>query len=652
MADPLTRGTDDSTRTSSMNGSFWRLMRDSTRQPGTRRSPRTLAIWLVSVAVVLAAAGWFVLRGPGRFRSADLGALVSAGDAEGYNLLLVTLDTVRADRLGCYGDGQAETPHIDSLCNSGIMFSDAVASAPITLPSHATIMTGLSPASHGVRDNGIYRLGDEHSTLAERLRSHGYETAAFIGCFVLDERFGLDQGFDLYDFEVTPEGYRPGMLDFNERSARSVTDAALSWLDERDSAGTTSPFFAWVHYFDPHLPYSSPLQALTRFASRPYDAEIAYVDQQFGRLLSELERTDQLDDTLIIVVSDHGEALGEHGEPTHGMLLYRSTVRVPFIISCPSLFDGAHRAGDQVVGLVDVRATVEELLGVAAGEVGDGVSLLRTDIPADRTIYIETEMPLNMAGWSPLYGLRSHERKFIQAPVPELYDLTADPDESRNLYSPDSGEARDLTQQLSAIIETADGGADGRELSDEERERLAALGYVQATAAPRSGSLPDPKAMMPVHNDALRAERLYGEQRFEEAAALAADVLERSSECTQAIRVLSFSYLRLGRADEAVDLLRMSVRRCPDVFLVRSLIQALIMGGQYAEAEDALELYESLDPRDGRVHLLRGDIRAREGRHADAMAEYERAVLLDEQRVGIVARERMSRLEGTAPGGS
>ncbi len=274
------------------------------------------------------------------------------------------------------------------------------------------------------------------------------------------------------------------------------------------------------------------------------------------------------------------------------------------------------------------------------------------DIPADRTIYIETEMPLNMAGWSPLYGLRSHERKYILAPQPELYDLAADPAESRNLYSSDSAEVRDLSERLSSIIETADGGAEGRDLSDEERERLAALGYVQATAAPRGGTLADPKDMMHVHNEALRAERLYGERRYEEAAALAADVVGRSPECTQAIRVLSFSYLRLGRADEAVDLLRTSVRRCPDVFLVRSLVQALIMREEYAEAEDALELYESLDPRDGRVPLLRGDIRVRQGRHADAVAEYERALLLDEQRVGIVARERMSRLEGTVPAAS
>jgi choline-sulfatase len=351
----------------------------------------------------------------------------------------------------------------------------------------------------------------------------------------------------------------------------------------------------------------------------------------------------------VVVVADHGEALGEHGEPTHGMLLYEATVRVPFIISCPSLFETAHSVNDQVVGLVDVRATVEDLLGVTPTEDGDGRSLVRPGPDTDRTIYIETEMPRSLAGWSPLRALRSHTRKYILAPEPELYDLAADPSESRNLCASDPAGTGALAGQLSALIQKLGGGATERALSDEERERLAALGYMQANVSPGAGPLPDPKAMMPVYNDALNAERLYNEGRTEEAAALASVVLERSPACTPAIRVLAFSYLRLGRADEAVNLLRESVERAPDAFLVRSLAQALIMDKRYAEAEDALEVYEAIDASDGRVPLLRGDIRAQERRYPEAVVEYRRAMRLDEGRVGFAARERISNLERTPP---
>ncbi|MEA3409899.1 MAG: sulfatase, partial [Candidatus Eisenbacteria bacterium] len=372
-----------------------------------------------AIIVVVLAAFWLVNRErPSAERvdepaEARLSELVETGEARGFNVLLVTLDTVRADRLGCYGYESAETPTLDALAAQGVRFDDAVTSVPVTLPSHATILTGLSPLNHGVRDNGRYRLAEEHVTLAEVLSSHGYDTAAFVGCFVVDARFGLDQGFDIYDFEVSAEGYHPEMLDFNERSATDVTDAAVRWLDERAISGASTPFFAWVHYFDPHQPYQSPLQRLPRFAIRPYDAEIAYVDAELGRLLGKLDDLGARDKTVIVVAGDHGEALGEHGEPTHGMLIYESTMRVPLIVSCTALFDGAYYMADRVVGLTDVRPTVEDLLGVTGSPPVDGESLLRSGADEDRAIYVETEMPLSLAGWSPLRGLRTHNHKYI-----------------------------------------------------------------------------------------------------------------------------------------------------------------------------------------------------------------------------------------------
>jgi tetratricopeptide (TPR) repeat protein len=402
-----------------------------------------------------------------------------------------------------------------------------------------------------------------------------------------------------------------------------------------------------VHYFDPHLPYRSPLQRLTRFGSRPYDAEIAYVDAEFGRLLDRLDELGERDRTLIVVAGDHGEALGDHGEPTHGMLIYESTVRVPLIFSCASLFDGAYRVDDMVVGLTDILPTVEELLGIENGRPVDGQSLLR-EVDADRAIYVETEMPLSVAGWSPLRGLRTHVHKFILAPEREFYDLALDPAETRNAYAAGGPAVATLESRLSAVLATAGAGAE-RDLSDEEIERLGSLGYVQAGAGGAEGTLPDPKAMMSVYGDGVRAEQLYGQGRYAEAADLAGSVLDRSRDYRQAVRVLAFSYVKLGRVEEAIGLLRDSTRDSPDVFLVRSLAQVLIIDERYDDALDVLRVYASIDPLDGRVPLLRGDIQARRGRNDRARAHFEEAIELDEHRVGRTARERIARLDAPAP---
>jgi len=617
----------------------------------SRRPPRGTwqkRVWIAIVAAAVAGvSGVFFLERRGPATCTHLGQLAGPGDAAGYNVVLVTLDTVRWDRLGAYGDADAETPVLDRLAAGGVRFQDAVTSVPLTLPSHATMLTGLYPPNHGVRDNGRYALTEEHTTLAEDLKARGYDTAAFIGCFVLDERFGLNQGFDLYDFRVTEDGHRPRMPDFNERRADAVTDAAVGWLRARHRSGSSPPFFIWVHYFDPHTPYQSPLGSLPRFAGRSYDAEIAFVDQEFRRLVDELRRLDLIRRTLLVVVADHGEALGEHEEPTHGMLVYECTMRVPFILYSPTLFREPRVVVDRVVCLADLRPTVEDLLGIEPPSACDGHSLLRDDAGPDRAIYIETEAPLHIAAWSPLYGLRSHAAKYILAPEPEYYDLGADRGEVRNLYRSDPPGARIMEERLARLM--AGWGRErgpARAPSDEEIERLSALGYVHREGPTPAGSLTDPKTAMDVYNRALAAEALYAQGKVGEAARLARSVLDECAMCLQALRVLAFSYLKLGRADDAIALLRDSVERNPDAFLVRSLVQALIVDQRYAEAMRALDLYEGVDPTDGRVPLLRGDCLAREDRRSEALAAYAEAIRRDENRVGILARERIERLEG------
>jgi len=609
--------------------------------PNTVRFSRISSI---ASRLVMAAALLVLLTGCASDEIASLGDVVDRGAAAGYNVLLVTIDTARQDRFGCYGYEQAQTPTIDALAAGGVQFDNALASAPLTLPSHATILTGLTPLGHGVHDNGIDALGPEPSTLPEVLKAHGYDTAAFIACFVMDARFGLDRGFDLYDFEVSMAGFRPNMVDFNERPANEVTDAAINWFDGRRQKGSTSPFFSWVHYFDPHLPYRSPLQNTPALRAQPYDAEIAFVDQELKRLLENLTSHGEIDRTVVIVTADHGESLGEHQESTHGIFIYNSTLRVPLVFSCPSLFQGPRRCRDRVVGLVDLRATIEDLLDIDPNGQLDGLSLLG-EIPRDRLLYVETEGPLTMMGASPLRGLQGIDRKYIQAPIPEYYDLANDPDERHNLHASRGAEIRPLEAQLAEILGSADQDAgSSRKMTDEEIQRLRSLGYVHSSGTRDDGALPDPKVMITALNGSQIAEKLYSSRKYEEAATAARKVVDRCEACMGATRVLAFSYLKLGRSEEAIAILREFVDRSPQVFMIRSLTQALIMNEDYDAAFEVLDLYESIEPTDGRISILRGDCFDRQGDPLKAIEQYEEARRVDPNRVAITAEQRIQRV--------
>ncbi len=607
-------------------------------------SSRPRAIWRrvlpVLGALILVGAVVFAIRSGAPGRQQRL-ASVRPGQASGYNVLLVTLDTVRRDRLGCYGAKDARTPTLDSLAAHGVRVEDAVTCVPITLPSHATILTGLYPPHHGLRDNGRDILAPEQTTLAETLRAKGYACAAFVGCFVLDARFGLSQGFDPYNFDVAPEGVRPGMVDFNERPADKVTDAAISWFRARSPQD--QPFFTWVHYFDAHLPYQSPLQSRPEFSSKPYEAEISFVDSQLGRLLAELRRSGRLDRTIVAVVSDHGEGLGEHGEPTHAMLLYSATTRVPLLLSCPSLFRKGSVLDGTVVTTADIRPTIEDLLGLAVTQPCDGQSLLREGLGPERTVYLETMAPYFLAGWSPLRGIQDLASKHVKGPEPRSFDLVHDPGETRNIVRSPGTAA--LEKKLDALLEREpDGIETRRSMSDEEMERLASLGYISGGPHSGAASLADPETMMPVYRDALRAERLYSERKYNEAADLAAEVLRHPGAPSQAVRVLAFSRIRQGRGAEGVKILQDSVQGRRDTFLVRSLAQALVVEGRFDEALDTVKLYASIDPTDGRASMLRGDCFAGQGHYREALDQYKIAGSLDPDRVGTQAVEKSQAL--------
>ncbi len=609
-----------------------------------RRGLRWAGVTVCMLAIVCAAIWWLRERDP--TTAVELGRIVKPGGAKGFNVVIVSMDTTRRDRLGCYGYGKGRTPTIDGLVSHGVRFDHAVTSSPLTLPSHTTMLTGRYPPVHGVRGNGLYALAPEQDTLAETLHANGYATAAFIGSFVLDERFGLHQGFDTYDFQVDLEGFNESQPDLNERSADKVTDAALRWLDEKERDRSKSPLFMWVHYFDPHQPYRSHGSATVGL--EPYDAEIAFVDAQLARLLGGVDQHLGLDRTLVVLVTDHGESLGDHQEESHGFFIYGATTNIALILSCPGLFDRAYRVDDRLVGMVDVRPTIEELLGVSANASCDGRSLVSAPPDLARTIYIETLYGYHGAGWSPLFGLQRLQDKYILAPTPEYYDLQDDPGEGENLYASRPAGLRPLEAKLREL--QASWGAAAAELSpsrsmtDDEIRRLSAIGYVHSEVDAGAETRPDPKDMLPVYNKCLEAMKLHMQGRGGESVALLQEALENDNGLIPARQMLAGIYVEQGRHDEAIGLLREAIRTKPDFEILVQLADLLVDIGRHGEAEEALEAAEALRPDDGRAPLIRGKSLASQRRYREAVAEYQRAIAIDEHRVGIPAREQIMQL--------
>lgn len=575
--------------------------------------------------------------------SAGLPSSLAAGAAAGFNVLVVTLDTTRADRIGCYGKTDAETPAIDSLAANGVRFADAVTVAPVTLPSHATIFTGLTPPNHGVRDNSEYKLAARHQTLAESLKDAGYDTAAFLAAFVLDARFGLDQGFDLYDDRLSREA---AYGDLAERSASDVTDSALGWLESRSE---TSPFFMWVHYFDPHHPYTPPAAQAQRFSQSLYDGEIAAMDRQLGRLLEGLESRGQKERTLVVVVADHGESLGEHEEATHGMLIYESVMHVPLIVSSPALTQGAYVIDDVVVSTTDVTPTILELLGIDDPQERDGMSLLAAVNEPDRIAYMESLTPFIESGWSPLYGLRRHGDKLIEAPRREYYDLVEDPTEWNNRYGSSAATgAAELQAELKRQMAEApsiEGSTDSRQDLDlEALAKLESLGYVAGVAPDERSGLENPKDMMAVMQSVGRAESLIEQGKLREALLLTQEAERRSPRHRRVLLNKATVEAMMGRGQEALKTLETftSIRPSADGHLLAA--QILIADGSITKAEVHLASAAALDPRHGGVFIARGDILARAGDEAAARREYERAIEVDPNRITSAARARIAGL--------
>lgn len=573
---------------------------------------------------------------------------LDVGAARGANVVLITLDTVRADHLGCYGHTPSVTPNLDRLCAQGLRFDNAVTPAPITLPAHTTLFSGLTPPHHGVRYNAEFPRA-AHPSLAEDLQQAGYRTAAVVSSFVLDHRFGLARGFDDYDDRVVPLRRRGGSLLRNERDAEEVTDAALALLARgADEPGGDKPVFLWVHYYDAHAPYAPRQPGTAREPAALYAAEIAQVDAAVGRLLQSPSLPPER--TLVLVAADHGESLGEHAELTHGLFLYDSTTRIPLLLRLP----GQQLAGSAVpglAGLVDVRPSVRSLLGLPPA-VGDGIDWLRQSRGPSAGIYQEASLPYFDFGFAPLYGWRGATERFIEAPQPEYYDLAADPREQHNRYTGPGGgagnpadRARQRLDGLRLDSPTIPAAAQALEQADPAvTARLRSLGYLGGTPLQADGELPDPKtqtALVELHNDAVR---LLDAGQAAAALSVLQQARQRAPRSPGVLRLQAKAELALNQPDQAETTLRelLSLGQNPDSLIL--LAQIRVLRADFEAAQALLQQAEQLQPLNGAIAVVRGDIALREGDVEAARQQYRRALEIDPVRSGEQARQRLSPL--------
>jgi len=564
-----------------------------------------------------------------------LAALYGCARPDRPNVLVVTVDTLRADRLGCYGFGVAHTPAIDRLASEGVRCTDAATSAPITLPAHSSIMTGLYPPAHGVRDNGNYALAPEAVTLAERLRAAGYRTGAFVSAAVLTRRYGLDQGFDVYDDDLWAED-EPELFMIRERPAARTVDRALAWLDDWRQHARRQPFFMWIHLFDPHQPYEPRSIDLVALAPTPYDAEIAEADRGVGRLVEWLQQERLLDDTLVVLTADHGESLEEHGEPTHGIFIYDATIRVPLIWRLPRVFaEGTTYRGP--VRHIDIVPTVLAALGLSGGEVTQGTNLLaalqgRTP-PIDVAQYFEARLAEEGFGMAPLFGVRHQGYKWIQAPRSELYDLRRDPRELTNLYPQDAAAARPLEDELKAVTASSTQRAltaPTRQIDRETEEMLRALGYMAPPEQRTEMAGRDPKDGMALYAKLQEARQLVQNDRWDSAEALLDEMLTVAPENVTARNLLAFAAVERGDTAEAERRYLASLERQPRQHRVHGALGALALRrGDLDDAERQFHRALELAPTFVEAMSNLGFVDVVRGNDAGAQAWYERAIAID-----------------------
>jgi choline-sulfatase len=609
---------------------------------GQRRllSGKTFGIGLAALmAVIVSVYGWarLVPREITSVNGEPLGHLPAGVNAADVNLLIVTLDTTRADRIHAYGFDGIETPNLDRLAREGVLFEQAVSPAPLTLPAHSSIFTGVFPPAHGVRDNGGFFLDDRQTTLAERLQSRGFTTGGFVGAYVLDHKWGIAQGFQTYfdDFDLSK--YQSLSLGSVDRPGNEVADKALAWLDTVGS----KRFFGWVHFYDAHSPYDPPEPFKSRYAGRPYVGEIAFVDSQVGRLLAYLDAHHLADRTVVVVMGDHGESLGEHGESTHGFFVYQATMHVPLLIRAP--FDAmAGRRVTDTVRSIDILPTALELLSVKSSEKFEGTSVvpLMTGVKKELGLaaYSEAIYPRFHFGWSDLRALTSGRYKYVAAPRPELYDLQQDPEESHNLYTERQALGDRMNQELVALEQrmsaTAASPKPAVEVDPDARARLAALGYVGTfvtALAPDRAGLADPKDKIQLFNLMTQArETARHDKESDEGLHALERVVAEDPRVIDAWFMLGNEYYRRRQYARAIEQFKRALDLKPDYDLVViNMANAYRALGRDEEAMVGYRRFMELDPKNAQIRYEAAQILIDSGKLDEARKQLTEALALE-----------------------
>lgn len=526
------------------------------------------------------------------------------------NVLLISIDTLRSDHLGCYGYSMA-TPAIDSLAERSVVFETVIAQVPLTLPSHCSILTGLYPNQHGVRNNENFILPDRVVTVAELFRLNGYATGAVVGSFSLDSTFGLKQGFDYYDDKIAPEK-DPSVRRDAERKAESVWKLGRAWLEKQKGL-----WFCFLHFFDPHTAYNPPQPY-----PQSYDGEIAYVDRIMDQVLKFLEAKGLINTTIVVLLSDHGESLWEHGEATHGFFLYDVTLKVPLMIAAPGLKE--HRIGRQV-RLVDVAPTLSALAGLEGAPTFPGINLLAAgDEGVDLPAYSESYYTNLLMGWARLHSIRWKNRKWINAPRPELYDLALDPGELHNLYAK-TALPSEFRNELQKHLGSESASAVQGETEREVREKLASLGYITGGSGKSVGSAFDPKdgITLWIQIEAAVTEAQLG--NLSSARIRLLQVLQQQPDNVIAHKLLAHVYRKQGNHAQAI----VHLKKASEFPLHQResrfhLAETYYESGRYTEAMDEVRKALELEPQNAMTLRLAAFTAVRLQKYTEADALFEK----------------------------
>ena len=548
------------------------------------------------------------------------------------NVLLITIDTLRADHLGCYGDKSIRTPTIDALARDGVLFPMAISQVPLTLPSHAAILTGTYPFHNQVQDFTAPPLSDKFRTLAQAFHDHGYATGAVVSSFVLDRSWGLARGFDYYDDHFAGSSYLKQNLALVERRADASVNAAITWLARRH----TRPFFFWLHLYDPHSPYDPPEPFLREYRQHPYDGEIAYTDSQLARLIQWLKRAGLYRRTCIVLLSDHGESLGEHGEQEHGFFIYNSTVHVPLIIKPAAESGRGLRALASPVETIAVAPTILQMAGISdpIQKQFDSAALFGEASAKPASAYSETFYPFSSFGWSPLHGLETEKYHYIDAPKPELYNVPADPAEEHNQAAAQDAVSSVLQQELQKRIqEHAPGAAPpaGGSLDESAVAKLRALGYMAYRAPVSQESLQhplaDPKDKLAEFNAILQATDAIDAGHFRAAEALLVKLRREDS----TMYILPFMQgelaLRQEQSAQAAQYFEECLNLAPNFDqAMTGLAGALEAQGKSEEALHWLQRALQRNPQNFRAWYEMGWIQSRSGDSGAAMTSLQKTL--------------------------